>query len=109
MQGLQKHLASLSVSKCVCCRPDLVSALTPFLSCSYQLGRLGNIEDSDWLCHKSNLEEFIRIKHSDLNQMRPCCPWTLGGIYRTVINKLCPVSITMERFRLARKLHVGTY
>lgn len=40
--------------------------------------------------------------------MCPHCPWTLQGIYCTVTNKTCPVRITMERFRLARKLHVGT-
>eukprot|EP00073_Rattus_norvegicus_P052672 XP_017455056.1 PREDICTED: sodium bicarbonate cotransporter 3 isoform X5 [Rattus norvegicus] len=37
--------------------------------------------------------------------MCPHCPWTLQGIYCTVTNKTCPVRITMERFRLARKLH----
>lgn len=40
----------------------------PCVSCNYYLGRLGNSEDSDWLCRRSDLEAVICTKHSDPDQ-----------------------------------------
>lgn len=79
-----------------------------FMCILLQLGRLGNLEDGDWLYRKSNLEEFICAKHSDLNQIRAHCPWNLQGTYCITLSKTRHLYITMERLRLEKKLPVCT-